>query len=54
MGDERLKSAINTLATINERLSIGGEILPGEDVYEWLLEVNQTIQEILGEADGCA
>lgn len=51
MSEDRLEAAINTLA-VEERVAGGSEILPGEDAYDWILEVSQMLQEILDEADG--
>ena len=52
MSEERLEAAINTLTVVKERVTGGSEILPGEDAYEWILEVSQILSEILDEADG--
>jgi|OM-RGC.v1.037681937 hypothetical protein len=52
MSVERIETAIGTLTAIKERLESGSEIVPGEDAYEWILEVNQSLQDILDEADG--
>ena len=52
MSQDRLEAAINTLNAVKERVAGGSEILPGEDAYEWILEVSQMLTEILDEADG--
>lgn len=52
MSEDRLEAAINTLTAVKERVAGGSQILPGEDPYDWILEVSQMLQEILDEADG--
>lgn len=47
-----VESAISTLSAVKERLMGGASIESGEDLYEWILETNQALTEILDRADG--
>lgn len=46
---EELESAIGSLTAVRERLLAGNKIQAGEDMHDWLLYVNDLINQILDE-----
>jgi len=46
---EQLEGAIGSLSAVRERLMAGNKIKSGEDMHDWLLEVNELIISILDQ-----
>jgi hypothetical protein len=46
---EELEGAIGSLTAIRERVLAGNKIKAGEDMHDWLLEVNDLLSQILDQ-----